>query len=239
MTAHTKLIVLFALLGLPIGVRCQDQVANQFRITQGSNAGAFVLLPATGTAQQTILMPPDPPFANGFGLVVREVTGSTVQTAWAPPWDPGSASRWIRKTADEANGSTVTWEDADDMRFYVTPNKSYYIEGFFRVNNSGDAGADVQINFVVPTGAVINYYYVSSTQIGGSFQSDDADVSAGYTETAPATFRVNSATVRYYNVQGLIVTGSSAGYVQVQFRRSGGAGTVNMLQNSILKVFTD
>ncbi|MBK6291866.1 MAG: hypothetical protein IPF59_08920 [Ignavibacteria bacterium] len=232
------------LLSLLVTVVCslpvwaQEHNAQELRVTQPTNGQSFVLLPSSSTVQQTIIFPTDPPLTAGFALVVRSVSGNTVTTAWAPPWDPLASSYWVRKTADQAEAAQA-YVDATDMRFYVAPNKAYYVEGFFRINNSGDANADVRIDFEVPSGTSINYYYVSSTQTTGAFQVNDADVAAGFTESVDALLQVNSAQVRYYNIQGYIVTGTTPGFVQLRFRRDGGAGSVNLLQNSVMKIFTD
>ncbi len=215
------------------GVFAQDQITTNFNLVDPVTGKALIFIPGTNTVQQNVTLPSVLPTV-GQTLAVTAVSGNDITTEWVSAGGTIAKSTFKVQKTDETNTSNVTFEDVNDLFVPVAINKVYELNTVIRFYSSS-AAADIQVNFSVPAGTTIAWYYNRIFPAG----SED---NGNYTEATNLTLATDVAPAqRIYELRGIVITGGTAGNVQLRFRRAGGAGgdVVTLLKNSILRFTTN
>lgn len=216
-----------------VGVSAQNQITTNFNLFDPITGKPLIFLPGTNTVQQNVTLPSTLPTV-GQTLAVTAVAGNNITTEWVSPASTIAKSNFKVQKTDETNTSDVTFENVDDLFVPVAINKVYELNTVIRFYSSS-AAADIQVNFSVPAGTTIAWYYNRIFPAG----SED---NGGYTEATNLRFDTDVApTQRIYELRGIVITGGTAGNVQLRFRRENGAGgdVITLLKNSILRFTTN
>ncbi|MBK9183871.1 MAG: hypothetical protein IPM83_12295 [Ignavibacteria bacterium] len=113
-------------------------------------------------------------------------------------------------------------------------NKVYELNTVIRFYSSS-AAANIRSQLLSSCGTTIAWYYI---RIFPGVSDDNGN----YTEATNLRFDTDVApTQRIYELRGIVITGGTAGNVQLRFRRENGAGgdVVTLLKNSILRFTTN
>lgn len=216
-----------------VGVSAQNQITTNFNLFDPITGKPLIFLPGTNTVQQNVTLPSTLPTV-GQTLAVTAVSGNNITTEWVSPGGTIAKSTFKVQKTDETNTSNVTFEDVNDLFVPVTANKVYELNTVIRFYSS-TAAANIEVNFSVPAGTTISWYY------NLIFPSPGED-NGGYTEATNLEFNTDVAPAqRIYELRGIVITGATPGNVQLRFRRiNGGAGDViTLLKNSILRFTTN
>lgn len=172
------------------------------------------------------------PPADGDSLVYNSVSGR-----WEPAAVSGGSGSstvlFVRKTADESVASSAVSQDDDELVLAVAANAVYVLNGI--IFYTGANAADIRVQWAVPTGATLDWFS-GGLQAGGTTSGDlyagnlgagvDLGLAAGST-TVP-----NGA-----HVHGLLVTGSTAGNLQLRWAQISASGTATVVKaNSFIEL---
>jgi hypothetical protein len=117
-----------------------------------------------------------------------------------------------RKKPDDQSLTTTALTNDNDLVIPIPANDSMQIEGYFD-QKSSSGGQDGVVAFTIPTGAKMNIY-VFATHVGSISQYF---LSSSGTASGNIDYNTNAADENGILVFGTVVTGSTAGNIQVQW----------------------
>lgn len=229
----------------------QDHVTKNLELVQPATGNSVIIAPAASTVNMVLTLPDSVPsaLAAGKALTVQGINSTVVTTGWQSVTPSGAANGvFIVKQSNQSTTST-TASDVSDLTFDVAANTAYYFESMIRVSETaGTQLVAAEILFDLPSGSTASYYYNCANQFtipnnttSGYIPRDNtADCFGGFTEAVAAPLIVDGATIRAYNLKGVIYTGNTAGTFKLQFRRQNGTSSneVTIHQYSFIKVNT-
>lgn len=139
----------------------------------------------------------------------------------------------VYKTSDLSRTS-ATLADDNHLTVQVDANAIYVVDGFLHFYTTDATNADINVDWTVPSGASGNW--VGIGQPTGATTTDGDVRTVSSTIAAARSFGANTDTSNPLSIvtRAFLVT-SSAGTYALSWARTGGAGTVTLLQNSYLK----
>lgn len=149
---------------------------------------------------------------------------------------PGS-TRFVRKTADETVTSSTTLQNDDHLVLSVEKGYTYHFRAWLLVD--GGTAGDLKTAFTYPTGSTL--YFAGHGPTTSMVSGSGGDV--GFNGRHNATSR--STTLSYgtsgsrpgIQVEGLLIVGSTAGNLQLQWAQNTSDGTGTTLKSgSFLKM---
>jgi hypothetical protein len=124
-----------------------------------------------------------------------------------------------KKTIDQSLTTTTLTND-NDLVIPIPANDSMQFEGYFD-QKSASGGQDGVVGFVIPTGAKMNAF-VFATKVGSITQYF---LKTSNTASGKIDYNTNAADENGILVFGTVVTGSTAGSIQVVWASSGSTST--------------
>lgn len=238
----------------PFGFRLRNNGANEFKGGLIRNGAGKVLLTAVGdavppwvtTLQQandagiSLVSDPDPAtntarikslFA-GY-LTDIDTTDEAVTISAIPPT--------IATRIDQTQNST-TWADVQGVSWPVEADTYYEFDAFAFANPSTTSGRVWDVGFVFPSGTVASgaslQTFLSGAARGAMLvETNTLDASTRLVFQAAQSVADGPLSVGHtQTIKGLFYTGSTAGVVQVQFRRASGSGSNVLRRGSIFKL---
>ena len=147
-------------------------------------------------------------------------------------WSSIGVISFARKTTDQDVTSTSLTND-NALVLPVLANATYIFHGFLSVSDPNLAGLSYRFAFTSPSGSTLKFGFIDATTPGGV---SSTIVNGSGTQTYQLSTSTNEI---FIQVDGIVVTGGTAGNLQLQFRKvSGGTGSdpVRMNTNSYLQM---
>lgn len=143
---------------------------------------------------------------------------------------------FAHKPADTPR-TTGTGDDPD-LTFSVSANAVYKVHGVLRVNTTDAASGDINIDWTVPASA--GGFWVGIGQPTSASGTDGTVRTQGSTIDASRAYGaiVSAGNELAIVIDAILIT-SSAGTYACNWSRSGGAGTVTLMQNSYLELIRE
>ena len=144
-------------------------------------------------------------------------TGATGATGATGPQglqgDTGAGHILLRKTADEGVTNSTTLQNDNHLSQAVAANEVWEFEAFLLATSSS-ATPDIKVGFTWPSGATCTW---QATSIDGTTLSNYVPVTASGSSIAPTITASANTLIR---IRGLLVVGSTAGTLQLQFSQN-------------------
>ncbi len=214
---RTTAVVGGMLFGSCVAAAQAGQTVAEQRIIESTNGASFVLLPGASTVQQNVTLPAALPLV-GQTLSVAAISGPSVTLGWANAGGGTSGQAlFTRLTANTADAGAWT---SVGMVVSVAASKTYAVSGVLRLSMSAN-NADAKVRFDFPPGSGMDISYTAaSDRTAGPFDFNDT---GGNTET---NLRCpNNGVVETWYVSGTLTVSTTAGNVNLQINKDGGAQT--------------
>jgi hypothetical protein len=161
------------------------------------------------------------------GQFVRPVSHRDVDDVDADSHHFGPVA--AHKTVDESVTSSTTLQDDDDLAFTVQADETWVWEAVLYV--VGSTAGDIRVAFTVPAGATLQWgapgsAAIAATASGAAEEVNNNVVTASGTFENYGTFAGRSAIL----VRGLVVVGSTAGTVQLQWTQNASNATATTVK---------
>ena len=217
-------------------IRFQEPTAG------GSEYSSFKAQAQASTINYSL---PDTAGAVGDALVVRSQSGGSVVLDWANPnIDAGAgAILFARKTSDETRTSNSLASDSE-LKLAMTANTTYKISGTLYVERpSGNANIDLAFSVPGGTGGASSNSELLITWSGfvnksggttnaGNGVRNQSGVGAINNNSLWGVTLGNDMVFVWYS--GVVVTGSTAGDLELQWGLTSNSGSIKVLKNSVL-----
>lgn len=143
---------------------------------------------------------------------------------------------WAYKAADTPR-TTGTGDDPD-LTFAVAANAVYRVHGVLRVNTTDATNADINVDWTVPSGA--GGFWVGIGQPTGASSTDGTVRTQGSAIDASRAYgAVASAGNELAIVIDAILVTTNAGTYACNWSRTGGSGTLTLMQHSHLELIRE
>jgi hypothetical protein len=236
-----KLLFVIALLSLmAAGLQAQTRLVDKVQVFDAPNGKSVMIDKATGLSSNQKLEFPVAAGSAGQVLSVSSVSGSTLTLGWNTE-AVTTASLSDRLTTDQqvAVASTPT-----GLVVSVGANKKYRVAGVIRGNriNSGTPSDGIKFTISGPTNTTkvsisVRCYNCSANTSGVPTQADAGATTVTTGAIDPAGSGSSDYTTFAYGIEGLVLTGSTAGNVSVILDDNGsGDNDVFIAENSYLVV---
>lgn len=158
------------------------------------------------------------------GQVLSADAASTGGVKWITPTTALTETQ-VRKTADEVVTISTVLQDDDHLTVAVAANTSYRFEALLRVTSN--SSADIKAAFVVPTGATLTWSGMANSNANSADGSGVAN-SIAITVSTPVIVQIS----------GIVVTGSTAGNLQLQWAQNLASSTTTVHAGSVICLTT-
>ena len=133
-----------------------------------------------------------------------------------------------RKTADESVSSSTTLQNDDILKIALAASDAVEFSAVMFVSSTS-ATPDFKMTFTVPSGASVRWF--AEWFDGVAYQSSSIVTSSGTT----ATFTITANTLGMVKLTGIVVNGSTAGDLQLQWaQNSSNSAAVKVEQRSFI-----
>jgi hypothetical protein len=196
--------------------------ASQLRLYEPSGSGTnYTAFRAQAQASDITYTLPAAAGSPGQMLSIQSVSGSDVFLQWS------SSATYIRKTANETVTNNSAFQDDDHLFYFASANQVFEFEAYMFI--SGGTGG-IRIRVIIPMDATMKLL----AEVRGNNAFSYATLTSSTSEVTRATFNGNDG---YARIRGIITTGSSGGYVQIQWGQNTNSGTGTTVEaGSYLKI---
>lgn len=140
---------------------------------------------------------------------------------------------WARKTALENVISSTTLQNDDHLFVPVQANAVYFMTALIKYD--GLDAADLKILFRLPTGATLNAQ--GTALVSGATSQQDIQTLPIFENASTVWGVLGAGATLFGTVTGVVVVGSTAGNVQVEWAQNASAATpTRLLANSFLNL---
>ncbi|MEN9282462.1 MAG: hypothetical protein RL594_1397 [Bacteroidota bacterium] len=216
---------------------CTTSTAQVYLLTKAElidrSTRNFVSIEQPAAASSSVrLIFPTAAGAVNDALFVKSVSGTDVTLDWAATSSSTSTTLSSRITADQTTTAIAT--PTAGVSVAISANKAYRWFALFRCNRVAGAGSDnFRTRITVPTGTSFMSMGVRSTCITTStgvplYTSATTGTQLTSTDINPAGATNDVGNARCYYAEGLVITGSSSGNIQLQVIQDSGASAGNL-----------
>lgn len=143
---------------------------------------------------------------------------------------------WAHKAAD--TGRTTGTGDDPDLTFSVSANAVYKVHGALRVNTTDATNADINVDWTVPSGAT--GFWAGIGQPTSASGTDGTVRTQGSTIDASRAYGaiVSAGNELVVIIDAILIT-TNAGTYALNWSRTGGSGTITVMQGSYLELIRE
>lgn len=219
-TALTVLVCMAAV------ATAQNHGMTRLNLSSGTNGRSVSFVTGQILVQESLRFPSSLPTVNQL-LVVNTVNEADIVSQWQDPAGAGAVTTFVVKAANQDIATNPAYANVTDLTFPVIANRLYEFCAFLRCRRVG-GGADMQIQFTVPAGTTMSYYFIRNNAV--------ADDAGNFVETSDCNLPLPAdPNVLTFEVRGTILTVGTPGNIQMRFRSSVNGQTVRMLANSYMR----
>lgn len=163
--------------------------------------------------------------------------------AGSPTWEIGEVltaagvNAWLvpatqSRTADQSVTSSTALVDDNTLAAAVAANATYHVEAVLIFVGGTQGSSDLKIAWTAPAGVTMNWV-AAGKNTGGTNTWTDAQTTPG----ATVALGTSGATVRMAKIEGTLVTGATAGTLQLQWAQNTSSGTATTMKTgSVLQL---
>ena len=212
---------------------------------------------ATLTSTYYIVLPNEDDIGKGGLWYIGAESGSTYTTEWLPagtdgqvlaidddvptwttPASSGSGLKLARKTADETSSLSTAFQDDDHLIIPLEANKVYEVRGRLNLEKATTTETLMDVTWTVPSGSTMDISFFSFERKNSKGNRDAGGDNRTVSGSSP---NVNNSFITVGNngsiveFSGLVMTGTTAGDLTLQWRVEKGAD-IDILTNSYMTV---
>ena len=197
-----------------------DNISTSGQLQLGTAVGGMSTFAAgaQGGTNINYVLPTAQGAASSMTMLSNDGSGNL---SWSNP------IKFVRKTSPTTYSTTSLTPDAD-LVVAVSANQTYTFEGYISVSDV--AGGSPKFAFTSPAGSTLSFGYVDA--LGLSSTTVTTIISASGTATPNLTIYNDGGTAKtLIFIRGLLITGATAGNLQLQAAEFGGSIALNANSN--------